>query len=121
MCREPAASLCRRCETLRCRAGRIGSHRADHLRRATNKEKAMTTFVDLGRDINELKPSIIALRRELHQHPELAFEEVWTAATLAAGARGKEERMTEAGILSIMRRGHTYQVRYASSNPYDMD
>jgi hypothetical protein len=33
----------------------------------------------------------------------------------------KEERMTETGILSIMRRGHTYQVRYASSNPYDMD
>ena len=29
--------------------------------------------------------------------------------------------MTEAGILSIMRRGHTYQVRYASSNQYDMD
>jgi hypothetical protein len=33
----------------------------------------------------------------------------------------KEERMAEAGILSIMRRGHTYQIRYASSNPYDMD
>jgi hypothetical protein len=29
--------------------------------------------------------------------------------------------MTEAGILSIVRRGHTYQVRYASCNPYDMD
>jgi hypothetical protein len=29
--------------------------------------------------------------------------------------------MTETGILSIMRRGHLYQVRYASSNPYDMD
>lgn len=29
--------------------------------------------------------------------------------------------MIEAGILSIMRRGYTYQVRYASSNPYDMD
>ena len=29
--------------------------------------------------------------------------------------------MTEAGILSIVRRGHTYQVRYASFNPYDMD
>jgi hypothetical protein len=29
--------------------------------------------------------------------------------------------MTEAGILSIMRRENTYQVRYASSNPYDMD
>ena len=29
--------------------------------------------------------------------------------------------MTEAGLLSIVRRGHTYQVRYATSNPYDMD
>ena len=29
--------------------------------------------------------------------------------------------MTEAGILSIVRRGHTYQVRYDSSNPYDID
>lgn len=29
--------------------------------------------------------------------------------------------MAEAGILSIVRRGHTYQLRYASSNPYDMD
>ena len=28
--------------------------------------------------------------------------------------------MTEASILSIMRRGHAYQVRYASSNPYDI-
>jgi hypothetical protein len=29
--------------------------------------------------------------------------------------------MTEAGMLSIMRREQTYQVRYASSNPYDVD
>jgi hypothetical protein len=29
--------------------------------------------------------------------------------------------MTEEGMLSIMRRGTTYQVRYASSNPHDMD
>jgi hypothetical protein len=29
--------------------------------------------------------------------------------------------MTEAGILSIVRCGTTYQVRYASSNPHDMD
>ena len=29
--------------------------------------------------------------------------------------------MTEAGILSIVRSGHTYQVRYASCNPYDVD
>ena len=29
--------------------------------------------------------------------------------------------MTEEGMLSIVRRGTTYQVRYASSNPYDRD
>jgi hypothetical protein len=29
--------------------------------------------------------------------------------------------MSEEGMLSIMRRGTTYQVRYASSNPHDMD
>jgi len=29
--------------------------------------------------------------------------------------------MTEEGMLSILRRGTTYQVRYASSNPHDMD
>ena len=40
---------------------------------------------------------------------------------LAILARGKVEKMTEAGTLSIVRRGHTYQVRYASSNPYASD
>jgi hypothetical protein len=29
--------------------------------------------------------------------------------------------MMEEGTLSIVRRGHTYQVRYASNNPYTMD
>ena len=42
----------------------------------------MTTLVDLSQDVNELTPGIIAPRRELHRHPDLAFEEVWTAATL---------------------------------------
>ena len=41
-------------------------------------EEAMTTLVDLSQDITALKPGLIALRRELHQQPELAFEEVWT-------------------------------------------
>ncbi len=47
--------------------------------------------VDLGRDVAELTPSLIALRRTLHERPELAFEEVWTAATLA-------ERMRALGL-----------------------
>ena len=46
----------------------------------------MTTLVDLSQDIHALTPGLVALRRELHQHPELAFEEVWTAATLAAAS-----------------------------------
>ena len=29
--------------------------------------------------------------------------------------------MTEEGTLSIVRRAHTYKVRYASNNPYDCD
>jgi hypothetical protein len=33
----------------------------------------------------------------------------------------KVERMAEEGTLSIVRRGHTYQVRYASDNPYEHD
>jgi hypothetical protein len=34
---------------------------------------------------------------------------------------GKGEQMMEEGMLSIVRRGDTYQVRYASANPYGMD
>jgi len=33
----------------------------------------------------------------------------------------KGEHMRETGILSIVKRGPTYQVRYASFNPYDKD
>lgn len=47
----------------------------------------MTALYDLKPNVEELTPSIIALRRALHQHPELAFEEVWTAATLAGRMR----------------------------------
>ncbi len=33
----------------------------------------------------------------------------------------REKPMVEEGMLSILRHGTTYQVRYASSNPYDRD
>ena len=42
-------------------------------------------------------------------------------ASLEALTRRKGERMTEEGTLSIVLRGNTYQVRYASNNPYGMD
>ena len=34
--------------------------------------------------IHEILPEIIALRHELHQHPEIRFEEKWTSARVAA-------------------------------------
>ena len=35
--------------------------------------------------------------------------------------RCKEKPMVEEGMLSILRRWTTYQIRYASSNPYDRE
>src|SRR5262249_17807570 len=40
---------------------------------------------------------------------------------LAGCTHPKGEYMRETGILSIVRRGPTYQVRYTSFNPYDID
>lgn len=38
---------------------------------------------NVGTQGTELRDSIVKTRRELHQHPELAFEEFWTAAYVA--------------------------------------
>lgn len=78
----------------------------------------MTRLVDLSQDVNELHPDVVALRRQLHQHPELAFEEVWTAATLAARMRALglavQEGIGGTGVLAVLegaRRGKTLLVR----------
>lgn len=69
----------------------------------------MTPLVDLSQDVNELTPSMIALRRELHQHPELAFEEVWTAATLAGRMQALglavQEGIGGTGVLAVLEGG----------------
>lgn len=66
----------------------------------------MTTLVDLSQDVNDLTPGIIALRRELHRHPELAFEEVWTAATLAGRMQALglavQEGIGGTGVLAVL-------------------
>src|SRR5262247_1495112 len=78
----------------------------------------MTTLVDLSQDINALKPDLVALRRELHQHPELAFEEMWTAATLAGRMRALglavREGIGGTGVLATLdgaRSGKTLLIR----------
>ena len=44
----------------------------------------MLTVDDVAKQVSSLKDSSIATRRELHQHPELAFEETWTAQYVAS-------------------------------------
>jgi hypothetical protein len=46
---------------------------------------------------------------------------VRAAASLDLVTGRKGEQMTEEGVLSIMRRGTNYQVRYASYNPYNLE
>lgn len=65
--------------------------------------------VDLRPDVQQLRPELVALRRTLHQHPELAFEEVWTAATLAGRMRALgfavQEGLGGTGVLAILEGG----------------
>jgi len=78
----------------------------------------VTAPFDLSRDIIELTPRLVTLRRALHQRPELAFEEVWTAATLAERMRALgldvQERIGGTGVLAMLdgtRAGKTLLVR----------
>ena len=78
----------------------------------------MTIPPDLGPDIEAVSPGVIALRRALHQHPELAFGEVWTAATLAERMRALglvvADGIGGTGVLAVLegaRPGRTLLVR----------
>ncbi len=80
--------------------------------------KRLSALADLGQDIAELTPALIGLRRELHQHPELAFEEVWTAAILAGRLRELglvvREQIGGTGVVAMLegqRPGKTLLVR----------
>lgn len=69
----------------------------------------MTILADLSKDVRELTPRMIALRRELHQHPELAFEEIWTATTLAERMKvlglAVQEGIGGTGVLAMLEGG----------------
>lgn len=69
----------------------------------------MTIFTDtwLNAEIAERTPAMIAIRRDLHQHPELAFEEVRTAGIVAQHlqALGLEVQtgVAKTGVVGLLR------------------
>lgn len=63
----------------------------------------------MNEDIDDLLPALVALRRDLHAHPELAFEERRTSNVVAAALRdaGLEvhEEIGGTGVVGVLRRG----------------
>src|SRR5438105_7314833 len=63
----------------------------------------------LKSDIDELVPDMVATRRDLHEHPELAFEEVRTSNIVAQRLRalGLEVQtgVAKTGVVGLLRGG----------------
>src|SRR5205807_7178884 len=63
----------------------------------------------LKSDIDELVPDIVAMRRDLHEHPELAFEEVRTSGIVAQRLRtlGLEVQtgIAKTGVVGLLKGG----------------
>src|SRR6266487_5823546 len=69
----------------------------------------MTAADQLKSDIDELVPDMVAFRRDLHAHPELAFEEVRTSALVAQRLRSLglqvRSRVAKTGVVGLLRGG----------------
>src|SRR5436305_11970502 len=67
----------------------------------------MSEIDRLKSDIDELVPDMVALRRDLHEHPELAFEEVRTSGIVAQRLRtlGLEVQtnVAKTGVVALLR------------------
>ncbi|OOG53150.1 M20 aminoacylase family protein [Polaromonas sp. C04] len=65
----------------------------------------------MNKDIEDLLPALVALRRDLHAHPELAFEERRTSSVVVAALRdcGLEvhEGIGGTGVVGVLRRGNS--------------
>src|SRR5438105_8756661 len=61
----------------------------------------------LKSDIDELVPDMVALRRDLHEHPELAFEEVRTSGIVAQRLRALglevQTNVAKTGVVALLR------------------
>jgi amidohydrolase len=69
----------------------------------------MSASDQLKSDIDELVPDMVALRRDLHQHPELAFEEVRTSGIVAQRLRSLglqvQAGVAKTGVVGLLRGG----------------
>src|SRR5258706_15342850 len=69
----------------------------------------MSQTDQLKSDIDELVPDMVAMRRDLHEHPELAFEEVRTSGIVAQRLQtlGLEVQagVAKTGVVGMLRGG----------------
>ena len=67
----------------------------------------MSEIDRLKSDIDELVPDMVALRRDLHEHPELAFEEVRTCGIVAQRLRALglevQTNVAKTGVVALLR------------------
>jgi amidohydrolase len=67
----------------------------------------MSALDQLKSDIDELVPDMVALRRDLHEHPELGFEEVRTSSLVAQRLRSLglqvQEGVAKTGVVGLLR------------------
>ncbi len=79
----------------------------------------------LKSDIDELVPGMVAMRRDLHEHPELAFEEVRTSGIVAQRLQtmGLEVQtgIAKTGVVGLLRGGASKQGAKTIAIRADMD
>src|SRR6266699_2194121 len=85
----------------------------------------MSQIDQLKSDIDELVPGMVALRRDLHEHPELAFEEVRTSGIVAQRLRslGLEVQtgVAKTGVVGLLRGGASKEGAKTIAIRADMD
>src|SRR5678815_1033843 len=96
-----------RASTCRARARHEPPDRPDGSRRTATRRPE--TYLMHGEVITELLADLVALRRDLHAHPELAFAEHRTAGIVAGALRelGLEvhEGIAGTGVVGVLSHG----------------
>ena len=82
---------------------------------------SMTASDHLKSDIDELVPDMVAFRRDLHKHPELAYEEVRTSGLVAQrlDSLGLQVQtgVAQTGVVGLLRGGASQGRKPSPSAP----